>query len=154
MDLSQQRKLAAKVLKISPKRIYIDMAKKDDIKDAITRADVRGLLKDGVIEVLPARGTSRGRTKELHHQKSKGLRKGHGSRKGSSNARLNEKDAWIAKIRVLREFLYELRDKQIVTKDIFKSLMGKANGGFFRNRRHVKVFIEERQLAQKKSGAQ
>jgi large subunit ribosomal protein L19e len=153
MDLSQQRKLAAKVLKVSPKRIFIDMAKKDDIKDAITRADVRGLLKDGVIQVIPARGISRGRTKELHHQKSKGLRKGHGSRKGSANARLNTKDAWIARIRVLRVFLYELRDKEIVSKITFKGLMGKANGGFFRNKRHVKVFIEERQLAQKKSGA-
>lgn len=149
MDLSLQKKLACKILGVSPRRVYLDMERKDEIKEAITRADVRGLIKDGAIVKLQARSISGGRARKLRHQKSKGLRKGHGSRKGAKKARTGDSD-WVTKIRVLREFLRELRDKELIAKETFQDLLGKAKGGFFRNRRHIKVFIEERQLALKK----
>ena len=80
-------------------------------------------------------------------QKRKGLRKGHGSRKGSAKVRSGDKRVWVDKIRVLRSFLHTLRDRKVISGETFKSLASKAKGGFFRNRRHIKVFIEEHQLS-------
>ena len=150
MDLSLQKKLAAKVLKVSPKRVHIDSSRADEIKEAITREDVRGLVKDGAIKKVISSGISKGRARDQRQQKRKGLRGGQGNRKGTHKARTGGKEVWVNKIRVLRSFLYELRDKEIISRDTFKDLFGKAKGGFFRNKRHVKVFIEERQLVKKK----
>ena len=154
MNLSQQRKLASKVLGVSPKRIRFDGTRHEDIKEAITREDIRGLVSDGAIIKLQEKGISQGRARHIKNQKKKGLRKGQGSRKGSAKARSGDKTVWVRKIRVLRKFLRELREKEIVARKTYSSLIRKAKGGFFRNRRHVKVFIEERQLAQKKGGKQ
>ena len=151
MDLSLQKRLASAVLNCSPKRVFFVEERKDEIKEAITRRDIAGLAADGAIVKVPMRGISRFRTRKCKHQKSKGLRVGPGSRKGSKNARVNPKTVWVAKIRVQREFIRMLRDKEIISKDVFKTLYAKTKGGFFRSRRNIKVFIEERQLIQKKS---
>ena len=82
-------------------------------------------------------------------QKRKGKRKGAGSKKGKKTARLSKKDAWTGRIRIQRRFLKELRDKGIITKNDYHSLYLKSKGGFFRSKRHIKLYIEERGLVKK-----
>jgi len=149
MQLNVQRRLASQVLKISPKRISFDPVRLADIKEAITNADIRGLINQGAIRGIQSKGVSRARTRQLKTQKRKGLRKGPGSRKGGLNARHPRKQAWMVRIRIQRDFLQQLKEKKHVNTPTFRDLYGKAKGGFFRSKRHIKLYLEEHGLVKK-----
>ena len=150
MQLNTQKRLAAQILKCSKNRIWFDQDRLEDIKESITKADIRSLIGDNAIKEKPAKGVSRARARKIALQKRKGRRKGHGSRKGKKTARLRKKIAWANSIRIQRRFLKELRDKGIITKSTYQNLYLKAKGGFFRSKRHIKLYIEERNLAKTK----
>ncbi len=144
MKLNNQKRLAAKVLKCSEKRVRFDPDRLDDIKEAITKIDIRSLIKDNAITKVAVKGISRGRARKRIIQKRKGKQQGPGSRKGSRNARLPSKRKWINKIRSQRKFLRILKDKKVVDKKLFRELYLKSKGGFFRSKRHIKIYLEER----------
>ena len=150
MRLTIQRRIAADVLKCGPRRVWFDEDSLEEIKDSITKQDIRALIIEGVIREKPIKGVSRGKSRINKQQKAKGLRKGHGSRKGKKTARLNKKEKWMNKIRIQRRFLKELRDKVIISTSVYQMLNLRAKGGFFRSKRHVKLFIEEKKITLKK----
>ncbi len=151
MKLSVQKRLAATVLKSSAKRVWFDEDRLDDIKESITKEDIKGLIAEGVIRVKPVKSVSRGRARKIQKQKAKGLQKGAGSRKGGAKARTPKKARWMAKIRVQRSFLKLLRAKGFITKTIYQELYLKSKGGFFRSKRHIKLYTDENKLTQTKS---
>ena len=151
MDLKVQKKLAGKLNKCSPKRVKIDISRADEITESITKADIRGLVADGAITIKQKKGVSRARANKKREQKIKGRQKGHGSRKGTKNARSPKKRVWINKIRIQRRLLKELREKEMITKSTYGSLYLKAKGGFFRSKNHLKLYMEEHKLINKKS---
>ncbi|MFH1072957.1 MAG: 50S ribosomal protein L19e [Nanoarchaeota archaeon] len=148
MKLKVQKKLAASLLGCSRKRIRFDPARLDEIKEAITKTDIRGLIADRMIWKKQEKGVSRVRARKILRQKRKGLQKSAGSRKGSANARAPEKLAWMRKIRIQRAFLKELKQKKLITTITFTHLYRKAKGGFFRSVRHIKIYLEENKLVQ------
>ena len=146
MELKVQKRLAAKLLKCSPKKIKIDVSRLEDIKESITKHDIRGLIKDGGLVKRKTQESSRARAKKIKIQKKKGKRKGTGSRKGTSNARLSEKKVWMNTVRAQRRLLKELRDEEKISLKAYRQLYMKSKGGFFRSRRHINLFIEEHNL--------
>lgn len=146
-DLQTQKRLAGAILKAAPKRIRFDPARLHDIKAAITKRDVNTLIKQGVITVIPKRGVSRARAVHNAIQRAKGLRKGPGSKEGKATARNPSKKAWISKIRSQRRFIEELREKKIISLENYRVLYAKSKGGFFRNVRHIKIYLNEQNLA-------
>lgn len=150
MRLTLQRRLAAQILDCSEKRVWFDDDRISDIKEAITKQDVKELINEGLVREKPMKSTSRGRARKAQKQKAKGHRSGHGSRKGTKKARLPRKESWMAKIRVQRKLLKELREKALLTKTVYHQLYRKAKGGFFRSKRHLKLYAEEHDLFTKK----
>jgi len=148
MKLKVQKKLGASLLGCSRKRVKFDPARIEEIKEAITKTDLRGLIADHAIWEKQVKGISRTRARKILQQKRKGLRKSAGSRKGTANARASEKLAWMRKIRLQRAFLKELKQKRLITTNTFTQLYRKAKGGFFRSRRHIKIYLEENKLVQ------
>jgi len=146
MKSTIQKKLAAKITKRSSKKVKLDVARLEEIKEAITRNDVRGLIKNKAITLSTAKGVSRSRAKKHHAQKLKGRRKGAGSRKGKFGARDESKRIWINKVRLQRKFLKDLKDREKITQEIYKDLYRKSKGGFFRSERHIKLYITEHKL--------
>lgn len=146
MNLRNQKKLASKVMKGSPKRVRFDETRLADIKEAITKYDIKALIEDGAITEITKRGISRGRARNRQVQRSKGRQRGQGLRKGKKTARLPRKLNWMNKIRLQREFLQELKTKKLVTNATFRDLYKKSKGGFFRNKRHLKLYITENKL--------
>ncbi len=49
MSLKAQKRMAAEILKCGENRVYFDPYLIDDIKMAITREDIRNLVKEGII---------------------------------------------------------------------------------------------------------
>ena len=145
-----QKRLAGKILKCSPYRVWVNPAMLDEVKGAITRFDVRRLIAQGVIIRESLYGGSKVRTRLRQIQKSKGRRRGIGSRKGTANARTPRKEAWMARIRAQRDLLKRMRDSGTITKSTFYSIYKKAKGGFFRSTRHIKLYLGEQNLFVKK----
>jgi large subunit ribosomal protein L19e len=143
MKLKIQKRLAAKILKSSESNIWLDSNRLDEIKDAITKADVKSLIKDKGISARKPKGNSRSRTRKIQIQKSKGLRRGPGSKKSGASARITKKRRWTNHIRVQRDFLRNLRDKSVLNKTSYRSLYLKSKGGFFRSKRHLKMYMQE-----------
>lgn len=150
MKLSVQKRLASKILKCSPKRVKLAPNQLSQISKSITRADVHSLINEGTIVKLQATGVSRSRARKTDAQKRKGLQKGPGHRKGKKFSRVPKKEFWMIKIRLLRSFLKELKEKKILNAENYKDLYRKSGGGFFRNKRHLKIYIDEHSLATRK----
>ncbi|MFH1133162.1 MAG: 50S ribosomal protein L19e [Nanoarchaeota archaeon] len=148
-----QKRLAASLSGVGKKRVRLDLDKLDeiggsvdDLNQSITKNDIRSYIHSGVIVIKAKRGTSRGRIRFNKGQKRKGRRKGPGSRKGRSTARQPSKPVWIAKVRLQRAFLKELREQKKVTTTQYHDLYRKSKGGFFRSKRHIKLYLEEREM--------
>lgn len=144
MQLKIQKRLAAQILKTSKNNIRLDSTRLEEIKEAITKADIKSLIKDEAITEKRARGISGYRINKKRLQKSKGRRSGFGSIKGGKGARRGKKRTWVMGIRAQREFLKLLRDKKIIPDNEYRSLYMKSKGGFFRSKRHIKVYMKER----------
>ncbi|MHC1624341.1 MAG: 50S ribosomal protein L19e [Candidatus Methanospirareceae archaeon] len=142
VNLAKQKRIAAEVLKVGVGKVWIDPEATEDVAEAITREDVRGLIEEGVITVKQKKGVSRGRARVRANQKALGRRKGQGSRKGTKGARANKKKQWITKIRALRMRLKELRDDDYVDTTTYRKLYNKANGGEFRSVAHLNDYIK------------
>ncbi len=146
MELKAQRRLASQILKCSGKRIVFDSNRLEDIKEAITKADIRGLVNNKVITKKPIKGVSRVRARKRKEQKRKGRQKGFGSKKGKRGARLPKKKAWMDKVRIQRSFIKHLRDKKAIKKEDYQNIYLKIKGGFFRSKRHIKLYLKEQGL--------
>jgi large subunit ribosomal protein L19e len=145
-----QKRLAATVLGCSPKRVLFDETKLDEIKEAITKSDIRKLIGQGSIIELPKQGISRSRANKIKVQKTKGRQTGQGSRKGRVGARGdNSKREWINKTRLQRRFIRSLKQHNKIDHTLFRELYRKIKGGFFRNKRHISLYLEERGIGKK-----
>ena len=146
MKLKVQKRLASQILKCSPKKVSFDTERLDEIKESITRADLKGLIRDKAINKVPKKESSRSRARKIQTQKKKGKRRGHGSRKGKKSARIGSKKEWMNKIRKQRKLLKELAEKELIPRKVYRDLYMKAKGGFFRSVRHIKLYIKEKEL--------
>ncbi len=148
--MRHKKKLAARILKTSINKVKFAVDALEDIKKAITRSDLRGLIAVNKISKDGKNEQSRVRARKIAAQKKKGRRKGKGSKKGSKHSIVSRKEKWMAKIRVQRKFLKELKDKGMLESKDYRSLYSKSKGGYFRNKRHIKLYLNERQLIKKK----
>ena len=144
-----QRRLASQIMKCGEHRIKFDPERLDDIKEAITKTDVRSLINQGAITRRRVLNTSRFWARKRKEQKSHSKQKGHGSRKGKKTARLPPKRVWINKIRLQRGYIQSLRDNKMISTTDYHELYMKSKGGFFRSIRHLKLYAQERGLIKK-----
>ncbi len=149
MDLSIQKRLAAEVLGVGESRIWIDPARIEDVEGAVTKEEIRKLIKEGVIRVKPVKGNSRARWRERHEKRKKGRRRGPGKRKGAKTARLSKKEAWMNTIRKIRRYLRYLRDHGVIDRRTYRRLYMLAKGGTFRSLSSLKTYMKEQGLLKK-----
>lgn len=150
MRLTSQRRVSAQLLKVGENKVWFDPGRLAEIKEAITKADVRGLINDKAIQAKPDTGISGFRSRKIKVQKRKGRMQGPGSRKGSSRSRLPRKTEWMNKVRAQREFLKEVKANGLIDVSTYRSLYLKIKGGFFRSRRHIKLYLNEHNLFKQK----
>ena len=130
-DLSGQRRLAARILKIGQNRVWINPERMDDVEGAITREEVRKLIHEKIIVSLPEVGVSRSRAKVIRAKKLKGRRSGPGSLKGAGHLKVTKKEAWMIRIRSLRRKLRDLKARKIITETTYTQYYRMAGSGRF-----------------------
>jgi large subunit ribosomal protein L19e len=146
MNLTLQKRLASQIMNCGSDRVKLNTESLEQIKEAITNADVKGLIKKGLITKVPKKGISRYRAQLRINQRKRGRRRGHGTRKGTYGARMKDKDKWMGKVRLQRSTLKELKETKKLTPEEYHEFYMKIKGGFFRSKRHMMLYMEERGL--------
>lgn len=139
MELDKIKRLAAQILKSGENKVWINPEEAEKAKEAMTKEDVRALIKEGIIKKRKDNAQSRGRARKLSEKKSKGRKKGKGKRKGTKKARVEKKKAWMGKVRAQRKTLKKYK-KELDTS-VYRKAYSRITGGFFRGKKHVESFI-------------
>merc|ERR1719158_801178 len=160
--LRLQKRLAATVLKVGKKRVWIDPNETNEVALANSRKNIRKLYKDGLIVKRQVGMHSRSRCKRMHEAKRKGRHTGTGKRRGAKNARMPQKVLWMRRQRVLRRLLRKYRESKKITKDIYHHFYLAAKGNQYKNKtvlieaihKMKQEKIREKQLAEEKKARQ
>lgn len=150
MSLRSQRRMAAEILGVGEERVWIDPERIEDVENAITREDIKRLIKEGVIRKIKDQGVSRARARIIHKKKRRGRRRGAGSRSGALGARVDHLKEWVERIRAIRRRLRELKEKRVITTKVYRSLYLKAKAGVFKSIVDLHQYIEAHGLRRKR----
>ena len=148
MIITNQKRMASEIFSrkegrvVGIHRIWVNPDYLGEVADAVQKDDVRQLIEEGVIKAKPLVGNSRGRARKAESQRATGRRKGHGSRKGTANARNPRKHRWMKTIRAQRRTLKELRSESAITPSQYRYFYRKAKGGSYRSVAHLRTNIE------------
>ncbi len=142
VNLKAKKRLASRVIGVGIHRIKFDTDHLDDIADAITRDNIRGLITANTIKIKLFKGTSRGRAKlKKIQRKKRGTTAG--SKKGRKGARIGKKQVYVKKIRALRYLLKVYKDRKEINNQQFWELYKKVGGNIVRNRAHLHSLVKE-----------
>lgn len=147
MDYRLQKRLAAEILGVGESRIWIspDPDNEEEISQAITKDDIRGLIERGLIKKIPKKGNSH-RWLIRHIKRVKGHRRGYGKREGTKKTRVDEEEVWVNKIRKMRTYLKYLRDKDMIDSQTYRRLYRLSKGNAFKSLSDLKRYIDENKL--------
>lgn len=137
MTFSTVRRLASDILGIGTSRIRISAAGLGRAAEALTRADVKNLIRDKVFYILPLKGV---------RSKKDRSRRGRGSRKGTANSRAPGKKAWMQRVRSQRKFWREIIESGALKKEEKRQIYMKIKSGMFRSKKALFLFLKENGL--------
>ncbi len=149
-NLTNQRRLAAQILKVGKNRVWINPERIEDVESAITREEVRKLVHEKIIIATPIQGVSRGRAKVIQAKKRRGRRQGPGSKSGTPRAVISKKEAWMTKIRSLRRRLRDLKANRTITESNYRELYMIAGSGRFTSIADMERYAKARDMWRKR----
>jgi len=131
INLTQRKALAAKVLGCGKNKIRFDVAHLAEIKEAITKQDIRDMYAEGIISIAPNAG------RKQHVQRK--------TRRGPGSIKLTIKDGkteYGILVRKLRRHVGEIRKQNKIKQDKFEELRKKIRAGDFKSKAHLKSYME------------
>ena len=130
MNLSKKKQLASKTLKVGKGRIIFVKSRVNEIKEAITKQDIRDLEKEGAIVIREIRGRKTKIRKKKKRSPGK-IRKIAKSRKKE----------YVIHTRKLRSYLSDVNKKGEVAKEDVIDIRKKIRNRKFRSKIHLKEHI-------------
>lgn len=130
MKLDKKKALTVRTLGVGSSRIIFNKERLGEIKDAITKQDIRDLLKDKAITVREIKG------------RKKLVKRSTRRRAGSVRKKVNKsKQEYVILTRKLRKFIKELRKKEILDSVSYRKLRKEIRAKDFRSKSHLKEHI-------------
>ena len=128
MNLTKKKSLAARTLGVGQGRIKFVESRLDEVKEALTKQDIRDLHKDGAIIIAEIKG----RKTKPRKKKKRSV--------GNIRKKVNKrKKEYVILTRKLRKHLYEVEDK--LTKKEKDDLKKKIRNRFFTSKANFKEHI-------------
>ena len=130
MNLKKKKELAARTLKVGKDRIIFVKERLEEIKEAITKQDIRELQKEGAIVVKAVKGRKK--------IKKKGGSKSVGNVRKKVNKRKKE---YVVMTRKLRKYAAEMKKQGRLSAEEVKSIRKKIRNREFKSKAHLKEII-------------
>ncbi len=130
MNLAKKKALAAKTLKVGKERVVFLEPRLEDIKEALTKQDIRDLEKDGAIIVKEIKG----RKKKTEKKRRRGV----GKVKKKVNRR---KQDYVVMTRKLRKYASELKNQGKLSREEVIEIRKRIRNKKFRSKAHLKEYI-------------
>jgi len=143
MSMVSVKRMASDIMKAGESRVWIDPTKTDEVEKAITKDDVRNLIRKGLVKAEPKKGVPRTRGRMNADRRRKGRSRGLGKRKGTLSARLTPKKSWMARIRSQRMLLRSFRDQGALTGG-YREAYNKIKAGVIKDKSRLIIFLKER----------
>jgi len=130
MNLSKKKSLAVKTLNIGKDRIIFVKSRLEDIKEAITKQDIKDLQKDGAIIVKDVKG----RKKNLKKNKKRST--------GNIRKKVNKRKAeYVIMTRKLRKYVRELRNHKKLSREEAQDIRKKIRNKYYKSLGNLKEHI-------------
>lgn len=130
MNLGKKKSLAARTFDVGKKRITFITARSNEIKEAITKQDIKDLHKDGAIIIKPIKGQKR--------NKIKNKRRSPGNIRKRVNTR---KQDYVIMTRKLRKHVAALKLRGKLSRIESIEIRKKIRNKIFRSLAHMKDYI-------------
>ena len=137
------RRMAADLLKVGESRVWIDPTQIAEVTKAVTKDDIRRLIRLGHISAPQVKGVPRVKGRIHDAKRKRGRRSGLGKRHGTGKTRRGGKKAWMDRIRAQRAMLREMKEKKTLTGG-YREIYFKIKGGEFADRSHLMNYLKER----------
>ncbi len=137
MTIQTVRRLAADIFGVGESRVKFSPDGVGEAKGALTRDDVRALIKKGVVRKIPV--TGRASTRKRERRTTAGIR----------GKRVSTKEEWIMKVRAQRRFLEFLVTEKALKTDDKRDVYYKVKSGIFRNKKAMLLYLKDNGLVAK-----
>ncbi len=132
MNLNKKKELAAKTLGVGKGRLQFKQENLNEIKEAITRQDIKQLNQEGIIAIKPIKGRKKNVTRKH--------RRGPGKIKIKVNKRKQE---YVKITRKLRAYAMSLRERGVLERELYKKIRNKIRMREFRSKAGMKDFLNK-----------
>ncbi len=132
MDLGKKRALAARTFNVGKERIFFVPSRLSEIKEAMTKQDIRDLHKEKAIVI-----------KDIKGRKTKIKKK---RKVGAGNRRQNvpeKKKVYMTLTRKLRKYTGELKSQKRISAKESKEIRKKIRDKNYRSKAHLKLQLGE-----------
>ena len=131
MNLNKKKALAVRTLKVGKERIVFLEPRLDEIKEAITKQDIRDLQKEGAIFIKEIKG------KKKNKKKSK-------RSTGNIRKKVNKKkQRYLTMTRKLRKYVAEMKKQEQLSKEEVIDIRKKIKNRFFKSKTNLREYIGE-----------
>jgi len=131
MNMGNKKTLAAKTMKVGKSRITFDVERLTEIKEAITKEDIRGLVVSKAILVSGIKGRKTNTTRKN--------RRGPGKIKIKVNKRKQE---YVIITRKLRSYVAELKKQGKLTAEEVTEIRKRIRNRAYKSKANLKSYIE------------
>jgi len=129
MNLRNKKKLAARTLNVGSNRIIFLESRINEIKEAITKQDIRELFKSGAIIIKEKKGRKKSKEKR-------------GKRTIKKNIDSRKRD-YVIITRKLRKYAKNKYKLGEITKDELKKILKEIRNKSFKSQSYLKKYIED-----------
>ena len=131
MNISKKKELAKRTLKVGKGRIVFLESRLDEIKEAITKQDIRDLKMEGAIIIKNIKG---------RRKVKKNKKKSVGNVRKKVNTRKRD---YVIMTRKLRKYVSEIKKQGIISKKEESEIRKKIRNKMFRSKAHLREHIGE-----------
>ena len=131
MNLKNKKELAKKVLGVGKNRIIFSPEGLSEIKEAITKEDIKSLYAEGIISIKPVKGR-----RKIEKRKT---RRGYGKTKMKVETR---KQDYVKLTRKLRAHIKNLKRKNEIDKKNYLDIRKKIKIRYFKSKSYLEDYIK------------